>query len=127
VSEQGRALIIDDDADIAELLTILLECRGFAVDVVDDGIHALDPASDYDVILLDMKMPVFDGERLTDYWLATRPELLRKVIVLSGYSRYTRGRQLPTFAAVTKPFDLEEISAAIDACVRQSRAQEPSA
>lgn len=125
MSHRGRALIIDDDADIAELLTILLEFRGFTVDVVNDGIHAIEPMWDYDVILLDLKMPVFDGERLTDYWLATRPELLRKVIVLSGYSQYTRGRQLPTFAAVTKPFELEEISAMIDACVRQSKTPEP--
>ena len=125
MTEARRALIIDDDADIAELLTILLECRGFMVDVVDDGIHVLDPSRDYDVILLDLKMPVFDGERLTDYWMATRPELLRKVIVLSGYSQYTRGRQLPTFAAVTKPFEIDEISATIDACVRQSRMPSP--
>ena len=101
MSSSGRALIVDDDADIAEVLATLLQARGFVVDVVDDGIHAIEPACDYDVVLLDLKMPVFDGERLADYWLATRPELLEKVIVLSGYSRFTRGRQLPTFATVT--------------------------
>jgi len=35
----------------------MLQLRGFEVDVTE-------PARDYDVILLDLKMPVFDGERL---------------------------------------------------------------
>ena len=121
MSSSGRALIVDDDADIAEVLATLLQARGFVVDVVDDGIHAIEPACDYDVVLLDLKMPVFDGERLADYWLATRPELLEKVIVLSGYSRFTRGRQLPTFATVTKPFDIDLITKLIDDCASRSR------
>jgi len=119
VKENRRALVIDDDPDIAEVLTTLLEVRGFEVDVVNDGIHALEPKFDYDVVLLDLKMPVFDGERLSDYWLTTRPELLDKVIVLSGYSKFTRGRELPTFASVTKPFDFDLISELIDECARK--------
>ena len=116
MKKSRRALVIDDDPDITEVLTALLEIRGYEVDVVADGIHALEPKFDYDVVLLDMKMPVFDGERLADYWLTTRPELLDKVIILSGYSRFTRGRELPTFATVTKPFDLESIAQLIDEC-----------
>lgn len=115
-----RALVVDDEPDIGEVLTNLLELRGFEVDVVDDGIHAIEPSRDYDLILLDLKMPVFDGERLADYWHVTRPELLERVIVLSGYSQYTRGRKLPTFATVRKPFDTEVIGRLIDDCVHRS-------
>ena len=115
---------MDDDPHIAEVLTTLLELRGFAVDVVDDGIHAVEPPYDYDVVLLDLKMPVFDGERLADYWLATRPELLKRVIILSGYSSFTHGRTLPTFATVTKPFDIEAITQLIDDCVSKSNRPE---
>jgi DNA-binding response OmpR family regulator len=112
-------LIVEDDRATAGLLAELLEALSIEADVVHDGIHAIEPQDDYDVVLLDMNMPVFDGERLVDYWCATRPEMLRKVIVLSGYSHFTRGRQLATFAAVTKPFELDVLTRLIEECVAQ--------
>lgn len=114
-----RALVIDDDPHIRELLRTILESEGFAVTVLRDGIDALELESAYDVILLDMRMPVFDGERLTDYWQMTRPELLRRVIVLSGYSRYAP-HKLPSsvFATIEKPFDINELIRVVRACAR---------
>lgn len=112
-------MIVEDDHDTARLLAELLETLGIEADVVHDGIDAIEPEHAYDVVLLDMNMPVFDGERLVDYWCATRPEILRKVIVLSGYSHFTRGRQLATFAAVTKPFELDVLTRLIEECVGQ--------
>ena len=62
MSENARtALVIDDDCHIVELLTVLLESRGFTVDVLRDGIEAVELQRDYAVILLDLNMPVFDG------------------------------------------------------------------
>lgn len=119
MSERGTALVIDDDPDINDLLRLLLETEGFAVDTYSDGIQALDLQRDYDVILLDLNMPVFDGERLTDYWQLTQPKILSRVIVLSGYADWTQGRRLSTFATVKKPFDLDELLRAVDACVAQ--------
>lgn len=122
LSAPGRtALIIDDDAKFAALLRELLQSRGFAVDVTVDGIHAVELSRDYDVILLDLNMPVFDGERLVEYWSMTQPEVLGRVIVLSGYSRFTRGRPLPTFGFLQKPFAFEELIALIDACLAGGR------
>lgn len=72
---------------------------------------------DYDVILLDLNMPVFDGERLTDYWKLTRPDVLDRVIVLSSYARRFDALRLPTFAAIGKPFDHHELLRLVDACV----------
>ena len=111
-----RALVIDDDPDIAELLRVLLESRGFAVDLLNDGIQAIELDESYDVILLDMNMPVFDGERLADYWGITRPELLSRVIVLSGFSAWTHGRTLPIFATVRKPFDYGHLLQLVEEC-----------
>ena len=113
------ALIIDDDYDIREILTALLESAGFHVETMNDGIKALSLQKRYDVILLDMKMPVFDGERLADHWQLTEPGLLSHVIVLTGYSQLTRGRALPAFASVQKPFDNVELLRVVNACVEQ--------
>ena len=112
-----RLLIIDDDADIRDVVVVLFEQRGFDVDAVADGIDAVQLAKDYDVILLDLNMPVFDGERLADYWALTEPARLQRVIVLSGYSRFTRGRKISGFASVRKPFDTKELVEVVDRCV----------
>jgi two-component system, OmpR family, response regulator len=115
-----RALVIDDDDDIRELLQTLLETAGFEVALMRDGIDAVAlKEHDYAVILLDMKMPIFDGGRLTDYWRLTSPAILRRVILLSGYSRLSSDRDFGTFAVIAKPFDYRELLNAVDACFRQ--------
>ena len=113
-------LIIDDDADIREIVTVLFEHHGWEVDALGDGIDALELEKSYDVILLDLNMPVFDGERLTDYWSVTAPEILRRVVVLSGYSRFTQGRSLEAFATVQKPFEPDSLLAVATRCLQSS-------
>jgi DNA-binding response OmpR family regulator len=113
-----RALVVDDDDHIRELLQTLLETSGFEVDTVRDGIDAIELKKDYHVILLDMKMPIFDAARLTDYWKMTDPGILNRVILLSGYSRLTSDRDFGTFASIAKPFDYRELLTAVDECVR---------
>ena len=115
-----RLLVIDDDADIRAVVALLFEHRGFDVDELADGIEAVQLDHDYDVILLDLNMPVFDGERLADYWSLTDPARLDRTIVLSGYSRFARGRHIPAFATVRKPFDTKELVELVEKCVRGS-------
>ncbi|HEY0143422.1 MAG TPA: response regulator [Thermoanaerobaculia bacterium] len=117
-----KALVIDDDAHLRELLRLLLELDGFEVETRRDGIDAIELEGWYDVILVDLKMPVFDGERLVDYWMMTRPQLLSRVIILSGFSRFTQGRELTgTFATVQKPFDNHELMRIVQLCAAQPR------
>ena len=113
-----RALVVDDDDHIRELLQTLLEASGFEVDTVRDGIDVVELKKEYHVILLDMKMPIFDAGSLTDYWRMTDPAILDRVILLSGYSRLTSDRNLGTFASIAKPFDYRELLKAVEACVR---------
>src|SRR5688500_9359803 len=112
------ALVIDDEADIRELLTAALEAEGFVVSTFSDGIDAVELTKWYDVILLDMKMPVFDGQRLTAYWQLTEPDVLQRVIVLSGYSRLS-ANEGPTFARLEKPFDYDELLKVVRDCMAQ--------
>jgi DNA-binding response OmpR family regulator len=115
-----RALVIDDDDSIRELLQTLLEASGFEVDLMRDGIDAVELKTDYQVILLDLKMPIFDAERLTDYWKLTNPKILDRVILLSGYSRLSSDRNFGTFSVLAKPFDYKELLAHVDACLVQA-------
>ena len=121
MTNEKTALIIDDEADIREVLGVMLETGGFQVDVLSDGIDALELKKHYDVILLDMKMPVFDGRRLIDYWQLTDPDILRRVIVLSGYDRISMDLTSSTFARLAKPFDLASVLKVVEECVSQPR------
>ncbi len=58
-----RILIVEDDEDIVETLKYSLGLRGFEVDVVYDGLHALRKArkNDYDIMLLDIMLPGKNG------------------------------------------------------------------
>lgn len=121
---QRTALVIDDDPFIGELLQVLLGTQGYGVEIITDGIDAIELKRDYDVILLDLKMPIFDGERLAAYWMLTKPDVLKRVIVLSGYSRFTEGRKLPAFAVLEKPFEYDALLRAVEACAAQNAAGE---
>jgi len=113
------ALVIDDDPFMAELVQALLESRGFDVEVLNDGIDAIELKRRYDVILLDVNMPVFDGERLTEYWKMTEREILRRVIILSGYVKLSVAAGVDAFATIQKPFTHEALLRIVDACVSQ--------
>lgn len=114
---RGRALVIDDDEHIRDLIAALLESIEFESDLIGDGIHALELHKEYDVIIVDLKMPVFDGERLLDYWSLTRGDILGRVIVMTGYSNYTRGLNLPpTFATISKPFEYRRLLDLVEQC-----------
>jgi CheY-like chemotaxis protein len=117
MSGAKTALIIDDDYDIREVLRAMLETGGFEVDVLSDGIDAVNLEKWYDIILLDLKMPVFDGKSLTAYWHLTNPEILRRVIVLSGYARMSTDQDLVTFARLAKPFDYAGLMKVVHECL----------
>ncbi|GFI49758.1 sensory/regulatory protein RpfC [Lachnospiraceae bacterium] len=64
----SRILVVDDEADICENVKILMEGAGIQVDTANEGEEALhmrqeacENGSDYQVILLDLKMPGMDG------------------------------------------------------------------
>jgi DNA-binding NtrC family response regulator len=122
VSVTKRALVVDDDAHIREMLQTLLETAGFEVDTLGDGIDAVAlKKDDYQVILLDMKMPIFDAARLTDYWKLTDPGILRRVILLTGYSKLSSDRDFGTFARIAKPFDYRDLLTTVEACFQQTQ------
>jgi PAS domain S-box-containing protein len=84
-----RIMIVDDNADAAETLGMLLSAHGHAVEVFNDPVTALAAASRLrpDIAVLDIGLPVLDG-----YELATRLRALPgfqrcRMIALSGYGQ----------------------------------------
>src|SRR5262245_7004290 len=65
-SPRRRALLVEDEAPIREVVRLHLELAGFDVTEVADGKHALDVgrASRFDVVVLDVMLPGLDGVTL---------------------------------------------------------------
>jgi CheY-like chemotaxis protein len=124
---RGKAiLVVEDEAEIAEVLAEMLTADGYRVDTAANGALALDKLREqgYDVILSDLRMPVLDGPgfyRELEQW---DPALLGRVIFVTGdlLSPETREFLARTAAlTVTKPFDMGEIHRAIEQALWRPR------
>lgn len=106
----ARILVVDDDELLRELLEMVLVVEGFEVDVAGNGEEALDrlQSSDFDLVVLDLMMPILDGLR----FLKRVPDGKRPpIIVLSANSNATisaQAQQLGAAAVARKPLDPEE-------------------
>jgi len=107
-----RIMVVDDDPNLQEALSDLLESKGYQVTSADNGVAALDLLRRSDapcLILLDLMMPVMDGHeflaRLTaDSALAKIPV----VVVTAG--RHPQGSTVTGAAEVLyKPFEAERL------------------
>jgi CheY-like chemotaxis protein len=109
-----RVLVVDDDADTAESMTLLLRIYGHAAEAVSNGPLALEKARAQppDVVLLDIALPVMDGyevaRRLRQQPGGKRPLL----IAVTGYGR-EEDRRRSAEAGIdfhfVKPADIEQL------------------
>ena len=115
-------LVVEDDRNIAELLQMYLEKEGYAVTVAGDGGLGLDKfrAIKPDLVLLDVMMPVMDGWAVCK---AIRAEGNTPVIMLTAKSETDNkvaGLRSGADDYITKPFEMREVLARIEAVLRRS-------
>ena len=116
-----QLLLVEDDPDVAHMLSTLCELEGHSVLRAAHGREALEVLRGGvrpDVILLDLMMPVMDGwqfrrQQREDPELADIP-----VIVLSAVADRGRLAEIAPAAAFRKPVLLDELLAAINALRR---------
>lgn len=114
---RGRVLVLDDDASMQRLVRTLLQRAGFRVDVFDKGNTAIDAIQrrTYDALLLDLMMPVEGGMTVIKHLRAHKPDLLRRVILLTGTSdALVKAVARDVFAVVKKPFVADELIEAVE-------------
>src|SRR5216684_2346868 len=113
-------LVVDDEPRIARPLADALAAEGYEIDVAVNGQRALEKIKDrdYDLIFSDLRMPELDGVGLYRELERQLPDLLRRLIVITGTSAHP---EYESFLAEThlpfleKPFSL----AALVALARQ--------
>ncbi|GAA0317187.1 hypothetical protein GCM10009087_29470 [Sphingomonas oligophenolica] len=81
-----RALVIDDEAEIAESLADFLSIEGFACDIAVGGAAAKARLAQgsYDLVISDLRMPDIDGPELHAWIMAERPDLADRVGFATG-------------------------------------------
>ena len=115
-------LVVEDDRNIQELLQMYLEKEGYAVTVASDGGQGLQKfrAIKPDIVLLDVMMPVMDGWAVCR---AIRSESQTPVIMLTAKSETedkVTGLKTGADDYVTKPFEMKELLARIEAVLRRT-------
>src|SRR5437870_2212708 len=113
----ARVLIIEDDVEVAELEREALQAEGHAVEVAEDGPTGVLSAQHFqpDVIVLDVSLPLFDGNAVL-FGLQLNPALRSiPVIIVSGQPGRLEGRSTEHVARVLhKPFELRELAEAVE-------------
>lgn len=118
-----KILVVDDDANICELLKIFLENEDYQVKTAADGAEGISSFKSYepDLVLLDIMLPKKDG------WQVCREirEISSKPIIMITAKGETfdkvLGLELGADDFVVKPFDMKELSARIKAVLRRSK------
>lgn len=109
---KGRALIVDDEAELAETLAELLTERGWNTHVATSGAAAIEALErhEFDVVLSDVRMPHMDGPALYQWIKTHRAHLVRRTGFLTGD---TLGSQASAFLREAEvPFAEKPFSAA---------------
>jgi CheY-like chemotaxis protein len=129
MASSGYILIVEDDDDIREALTQILQLEGYVVREAANGQEALDISAQHPVpslILLDLMMPVMDGwqfrsEQIKDPALSKVP-----VVVISADASVHE--KVSSFGAATvlpKPISLDRLLRAVEALYPPPRQAEP--
>ena len=120
-------LVVEDDRNIAELLQMYLEKEGYAVTTAFDGGKGLEKFRTIqpDLVLLDVMMPVMDGWAVCN---AIRAESKTPIIMLTAKSETSdkvQGLKAGADDYITKPFEMKEVLARVEAVLRRSVGSAP--
>ncbi len=124
--KRPRILLVDDEVAFANNLLKLLSKRGYDVVVVYNGADAVNIVGEkeFDVIILDMKMPGMDG-------IATLKEIKKKVpsvevVILTGHGSVEsgiEGMQLGAFDFLMKPVSIDDLQEKVSEAYRRKLIQ----
>jgi DNA-binding response OmpR family regulator len=119
-----RVLLVDDEPELVHTMAERLEIRDFEVDAVTSGAEALVKVKteDYDVVVIDLKMPGMSGHAVMTAVRAEHPRL--PIILLTGHGAAEDdedGADLDQACAyLFKPVNIDELIKTMHECVKVS-------
>ena len=113
----GRAsvLVVEDDADLAALVEMIVSDAGYAVRAARDGAEALARVEEEmpGLVLLDMRMPVMNGWEFAREFRARWGRAAPIVVVTAAEDARLRAQEVGADAWLEKPFEIEEVLAMV--------------
>jgi DNA-binding response OmpR family regulator len=121
--DMDKVLIVEDDLDIATLITVNLTELGLSIDHHSDGQEGLNAAlnNDYALVLLDVMLPSLGGLDICRKLRERRPE--QAIIMLTAKNSETDrvlGLELGADDYMTKPFSIRELQARVRSQIRKA-------
>lgn len=122
-----KVLVVDDEPNIVDLLTVSLKFQGFEVETAASGQEALTTARDFqpDAFILDVMMPGMDGfELLTKLREEGMDGPVLYLTAKDAVEERIHGLTIGADDYVTKPFSLEEVITRLRVILRRGHVQE---
>ena len=124
MSDAKRILIIDDDENIRETLSLVLKNEGFIVDTANDGEEAISKSFDnfYNLAIIDWRLPDIEGTKLLSELKQTTPRMRK--IMLTGFPSIDNAIDAVNNYAdafLVKPVKFEELLTKINELLREQQ------
>lgn len=119
-----RILVVEDEPTLAAQLTEGITSVGYVVDAAHNGVdgHFLGDTEPYDAVVLDIGLPQMDGITVLKKWRAagrTMPVLI--LTARDTWREKVAGIDAGADDYLTKPFDMTELMARVEALIRRAR------
>ena len=126
LSTGARVLLVDDEEDLVDLVTRVLAEDGHLVEHAAGGREALQrlASADYDLVLLDLRMPGLSGREVYRVIEEDYPGLAQRVILTTGdtvCSPTSAWLEATGCVVLEKPFDVAQLRAAVASVLEASR------
>ena len=119
-----KILVIDDDKNINDLLTKIFELNGYIVATAMNGQLGFEKAvkEDFDLVTMDIKMPLWDGLDAIGALEIVKPEL--KILVVSGFldnKESQKVKEAPNvLKVILKPFHIDDLIKEINLALKKT-------
>jgi signal transduction histidine kinase len=123
--DRNKILLVEDSVDNQEIFRFFLESAGAKIDIVDNGLAAVERAAtgDYDIILMDIQIPEIDGKEATRR--IRRQGFTRPIIALTAHGMLEERESCLAAGCtgqITKPVSEEALISEVAHYVRRSHA-----
>jgi len=120
-----RVLIVEDDPQLARLMTSALGREGYSIMLTDNGLEAVQMAPQADLLLLDLGLPGLDGLEVIRELRSAEWRLPILVVSAQGSEDIrVRALELGADDYLTKPMSVREMVARVRALLRRSRPEQ---
>lgn len=103
------------------MICLLLEDEGYPIRVAADGLEAMQLAREYrpSLVILDINLPYMDGDEVGGRLRVLYGAVLPIIVMTAGSRGAEKARAVGAAAYLPKPFDVDELLAAVWRCLDQ--------